>query len=64
VRYFHGHFVRGPRFGAPGSFHLVLAQDKSCLPPIPPESVLRRIFDIWLGSPPQKLLHRILRRDY
>ena len=56
VHYFHTQFVRGPKYGAPGSFHLVLTPDKSRLPPIPPEGPLRRINDLWIGSLPQKIL--------
>jgi len=56
VRYFHTQFVRGPKYGAPGSFHLVLTRDQSRLPPIPRESVLRRLYDLWLGSLPQRIL--------
>jgi len=56
VRYFHTQFVRGPKYGAPRSFHLVLTADKSRLPPIPRERVLRRIYDLWIGSLPQRVL--------
>jgi SAM-dependent methyltransferase len=56
VRYFHTQFVRGPKYGAPGSFHLVLTRDPSRLPPIPHESVLRRMYDLWIGSLPQRVL--------
>ncbi len=56
VRYFHTQFVRGPKYGAPGSFHLVLTRDRSRLPPIPHESILRRTYDLWIGSLPQRAL--------
>ena len=56
VRYFNGQFVRGPKYGAPGSFHLVLTQDAKNLPKIPHEILLRRLHDHWLGSLPQKVI--------
>lgn len=56
VRYFNTQFVRGPKYGGPGSFHLVLSVGKKDLPPIPHESLLRRLNDLWIGSTPQKIL--------
>ncbi len=56
VRYFNTQFVRGPKYGAPRSFHLVVSADTSRLPAIPHESLLRRWHDLWLGSVPQKVL--------
>ena len=56
VRYFHAQFVRGPKYGAPGSFHLVLALDDSRLPMVPHEGLLRRMNDLWIGSIPQRIL--------
>lgn len=50
--------MRGPKYTAEGSFHLVLTADKNKVPPVPNESLLIRIFDTWLGSFPQKLLKR------
>ena len=56
VHYFNTQFVRGPKYSGPGSFHLILTLDKSGLPAIPHESLLRRLHDIWIGSLPQKVL--------
>ena len=56
VRYFNTQFVRGPKYGAPRSFHLVASADTSKLPALPHESLLRRWHDLWLGSVPQKVL--------
>jgi hypothetical protein len=58
VRYFNTQFVRGPKYTAEGSFHLVLTTDTSKAPPIPKESLLIRLYDTWLGSFPQKVLKR------
>lgn len=55
-RYFNTQYIRGPKYGAPTSFHLVLSQDRSKPPPIPKESLLRRLNDLWIGSLPQKVL--------
>jgi hypothetical protein len=56
VRFFNGQFVRGPKYGAPRSFHLVLTRDDDAPPEIPSESLAIRWFDCWLGSPPQRML--------
>lgn len=56
VNYFNGQFVRGPKYGGPGSFHLVLSPDPAQAPSIPYEAPLRRLHDLWLGSVPQKVL--------
>jgi hypothetical protein len=56
VAYFNTQFIRGPKYNAPGSFHLVLSQDSSKAPAIPNESLLRRLHDLWLGSVPQRVL--------
>jgi|APGre2960657505_1045072.scaffolds.fasta_scaffold02816_3 2-polyprenyl-3-methyl-5-hydroxy-6-metoxy-1,4-benzoquinol methylase len=58
INYFNTQYVRGPKYTAEGSFHLVLTADKNKVPPVPNESLLIRIFDTWLGSFPQKLLKR------
>ncbi len=56
VDYFNTQFIRGPKYNAPGSFHLVLSSDPSNAPAIPHENWLRRLHDLWLGSVPQKVL--------
>ena len=56
VRYFNTQFVRGSKYGAPGSFHLVLSLADCGLPVIPREGLLRRLNDRWIGSTLQKIL--------
>ena len=56
VSYFNTQFIRGPKYNAPGSFHLVLSRDPRQSPAIPPEGRLRRWHDIWLGSIPQRVV--------
>ncbi len=56
VRYFNTQFVRGPKYFADGSFHLVLSRSNSKLPTIPNQGLLRWIYDRWLGSIPQRFI--------
>ena len=56
VCYFNTQFIRGPKFRAPGSFHLVLSPDRNPIPPIPAEGLKERLFDHWHGSLIQRLL--------
>jgi len=56
VKYFNTQFVRGPKYGAGGSFHLVLTLPKNKLPPIPKETILQRMTDKYRGSKLQKAL--------
>ena len=60
VQYFNTQFVRGPKFGAPESFHLVLSPDPALAPKIPSETWRRRLFDVWNGSRPQGFLRRLI----
>jgi len=60
VQYFNTQFVRGPKYNAPGSFHLVLSLDKNQAPPVPKEGSMKRIIDLWSGSRPQRLIKRVL----
>jgi 2-polyprenyl-3-methyl-5-hydroxy-6-metoxy-1,4-benzoquinol methylase len=60
VRYFNTQFVRGPKYRAAGSFHLVLCPDTAKAPPVPHESFIIRIYDRWLGSRPQTILRNLL----
>jgi len=56
VSYFNTQWVRGPKYGYSDSFHLVVAKDRTGLPTIPSEGILRWIYDRWLCSMPQKFL--------
>lgn len=58
--YFNTQYVRGPKYGGPGSFHLILSPDPAKAPPIPPQSVSARLYDQWLGSKYQKLIKRFV----
>ena len=60
VHYFNTQFVRGPKYGAPDSFHLILAVDSAKTPPIPKESWHTRMYDLWLGSRLQRRLKRAI----
>lgn len=60
VNYFNTQFVRGPKYGASGSFHLILSLKNSKLPKIPKENFKQRILDRYRGSRIQKLLKLIV----
>jgi cyclopropane fatty-acyl-phospholipid synthase-like methyltransferase len=60
VQYFNTQFVRGPKYNAPGSFHLILSLDKNQAPSLPKEGSMKRIMDLWIGSRPQRLIKRVL----
>ncbi len=60
VRYFNTQFVRGPKYGAPRSFHLVLSPDPTRAPAVPTEGPMIRLYDHWLGSPLQRLFRMAL----
>lgn len=56
LKFFNSQFVRGPKYGAPSSFHLVLTRDAKAVPPAPHESLAVRLYDTWLGSTFQRWL--------
>ncbi|HYG23855.1 MAG TPA: methyltransferase domain-containing protein [Verrucomicrobiae bacterium] len=56
VRYFNTQYIRGPKYFAPGSFHLVVTNDRAKAPSVPHESTLVRLSDVWIGSFPQRVL--------
>src|SRR5262249_48660699 len=60
LNFFHTQFVRGPKYGAPGSFHLVLVRDPAVVPPAPNETLFVRLYDAWLGSRVQQLLKMLV----
>jgi len=60
VHYFNTQFVRGPKYGAPGSFHLVLSMDPAKASPLPKQTVRERLYDSWLGSRLQKSIRHWL----
>jgi SAM-dependent methyltransferase len=56
IAYFNTQWVRGPKYGSMGSFHLVVSHSGGQLPPLPKEHLLLRVYDLWLGTLPQKFL--------
>jgi 2-polyprenyl-3-methyl-5-hydroxy-6-metoxy-1,4-benzoquinol methylase len=60
VDYFNTQFVRGPKYGAPRSFHLALSPDPARAPVPPREGLGIRLYDRWLGGAPQRLLRTAL----
>lgn len=60
VRYFNTQFVRGPKYGAPTSFNLVLGRPGETHPPLPRERWTVRVYDRWLHSAPQRILRKLV----
>lgn len=60
VDYFNTQFVRGPKYGAKESFHLVLSPDKTSVPSVYRLKLSTKIFDWWLGSGPQRIVRRLV----
>lgn len=60
IRYFNTQYVRGPKFGAPGSFHLVLRRDNEAGPTPPNESLLKRLDDRYQNCLLQRLMRHVL----
>lgn len=58
VDYFNTQFVRGPKYGALHSFHLVLSPSADKNPAPPREGLTERLYDRWLGSAIQRRLSR------
>ena len=60
VPYFRGQFVRGARTDNNISFHLILTNDRSKAPKIPPVPLPNRVLDAWIGSKPQRILNKLV----
>lgn len=60
VKYFNTQYVRGPKYGCPSSFHLILSPDPSMAPPVPKQRLTEVIYDMWLGSKNQIRMRRLL----
>lgn len=56
--YFNTQYVRGPKYGAPSSFHLVLSASPADAPRVPRPRLLERVYDRWLGSARQRRIAR------
>lgn len=56
--FFSEQYVRGKRYNAPSSFHLILTNNKGLSPAFPKYPISARIFDKWRGS----LCHRVISR--
>lgn len=60
VRYFQDQFIRGPRYGAPNSFHLVLTRNAEIPPLIPRQKLTYMIYDAWHNSFLNRLIKTFL----
>jgi SAM-dependent methyltransferase len=63
IGYFNGHFVRGPKYNAPGSFHLVLSPSPAMAPAVPRLGRREKILDAWLESRPHLLVREAVIGD-
>jgi SAM-dependent methyltransferase len=63
-KYFNEQFVRGAKFSAPRSFHLVLHRIGENPPEAPRVTPLGRIYDRWHGSAAQRTLRRLVVGEY
>jgi len=59
-RFFNSQYVRGPKYGAPGSFHLILARNPGRAPTLPPYPLSAQLYDSWLGSRLQRAVRRLV----
>ncbi len=61
VPYFSEQYIRGVRYGAPCSFHLILTPNKAKAPAVPKLGFFSRVLDrVWYGSKNQKRIKRML----
>jgi hypothetical protein len=61
VRYFATQFIRGPRYNAPGSFHVIATNDPDRAPAVPPMRIVAHLLDrIWYGTTPYRQGRRFL----
>ena len=59
VRYFATQFVRGPKYGATGSFHMIATNSSDQAPGVPSARFVSQLFDrFWYGSAVQRTLNR------
>jgi 2-polyprenyl-3-methyl-5-hydroxy-6-metoxy-1,4-benzoquinol methylase len=61
VDYFRTQFVRGPRFNAEGSFHLIATNISARAPvPVPTRGVVRLLDRFWFGSTVQRQIAQLI----
>ena len=61
VRYFATQFIRGPKYGALGSFHVIATNDPARAPSVPRVRIVAHALDhVWYGSTPYRWVRRIL----
>lgn len=61
VGYFATQFIRGPKHGAVGSFHVVATNDATRAPKVPRTRLISRALDLlWYGSRPYRSIRHLL----
>ncbi|WP_118974877.1 class I SAM-dependent methyltransferase [Taibaiella koreensis] len=62
--YFSEQYIRGRKYNAPNTFHLILTTDPLHAPSVPNKGFKERLLDKWLGSKCQKLLKLIVTGEH
>jgi SAM-dependent methyltransferase len=60
--WFGGQYVRGKKYGAPGSFHLVLSPDPANAPASFGRTRVMKLYDWWYGSRPYWFVQKLLEK--
>jgi 2-polyprenyl-3-methyl-5-hydroxy-6-metoxy-1,4-benzoquinol methylase len=58
--YFNHQYIRGNRYLAPGSFHLILSKDPANAPKVPPYKFSARLYDSWRGTRLHRLFNKLV----
>lgn len=58
--YFREQYIRGDKYGATSSFHLILSKDPASAPKIPYYPLKGKIYDVWRGSKVHRMLHKLV----
>lgn len=61
--YFSEQYVRGKRYGAPDTFHLILTPNTASSPAVPKRRTGEKILDAWLGTKLQRNLKLLITGD-
>lgn len=58
--YFNEQYIRGNRYGATDSFHLILSKNPEVAPKVPNYKLAAKLYDNWRGCKLQKLLNKMV----
>lgn len=57
--YFNKQYIRGNRYGATDSFHLILSKDVNAVPKVPAYPFAAKLYDTWRGSAAHRLVNKL-----